>query len=59
MSISCREVTRLLSESQDRKLPADEELRLRAHLAICRGCRSVSERFEFLRRAMKKIADTD
>lgn len=58
VSISCRDVTRLLSEAQDRKLPADEELRLRAHLAICRGCRSLSERFAFLRRAMRKIADT-
>lgn len=59
MSISCREVTRLLSEEQDRKLPPEEQLRLRAHLAICRGCRSIADRFAFLRRAMQKIADQD
>ena len=57
MTISCREVTRLVSEGLDKQLPADEQLRLRAHLAICRGCQSISERMAFLRRAMRKIVD--
>jgi len=59
MSISCREVARLLSEEQDRKLPPEEQLRLRAHLALCRGCRNLADRFAFLRRAVRRIADID
>jgi predicted anti-sigma-YlaC factor YlaD len=57
MTITCKEVARLVSEGLDKELPADEQLRLRAHLAICRGCRSLSDRFSFLRKAMSKIAD--
>jgi predicted anti-sigma-YlaC factor YlaD len=46
-----------VSEGLDKELPADAQLRLRAHLAICRGCQSLSDRLAFLRRAMRKIAD--
>lgn len=46
-----------MSEGLDKKLPADEQLRLRAHLAICRGCKNLSDRLAFLRRAMRKIVD--
>ena len=59
MTITCREVTRLVSEGLDRELPPEEQLRLRAHLAICRGCRSISERLAFLRRAIKRIVTRD
>ena len=55
MTISCKEVSRLVSEGLDRELPAQEQLRLRAHLAICRGCRSISERMAFLRRAIQRV----
>jgi predicted anti-sigma-YlaC factor YlaD len=57
MTITCKEVARLVSEGLDKELPAEEQLRLRAHLAICRGCRSLSDRLAFLRRAMRKIVD--
>lgn len=59
MTISCKEAARRLSDGLDRNLPPEEKLVLQAHLAICRGCRSLSERFEFLRRAMRKISDRD
>jgi predicted anti-sigma-YlaC factor YlaD len=57
MTITCKEVAQLVSEGLDKELPAEEQLRLRAHLAICRGCRSLSDRLAFLRRAMRKIVD--
>ena len=57
MTITCREAARMLSEVLDRDLPAEEQLRLRAHLLICRGCRSIGDRFSFLRSAMRKITD--
>jgi predicted anti-sigma-YlaC factor YlaD len=59
MNISCREVTRLLSEGLDKDLPPEEQARLRAHLAFCRGCQRLRERMEFLRRAMRKIVDQE
>jgi len=55
MTITCKEAARLVSESLDQELPPETRLRLQAHLAICRGCRSLAERLAFLRRAMKRV----
>jgi predicted anti-sigma-YlaC factor YlaD len=49
----------MVSEGLYKKLPPEEQLRLRAHLAICRGCRSISDRMAFLRRAVRKIVDRE
>jgi hypothetical protein len=57
MNLSCKEATRLLSERQDRSLSLGESAALRVHLAICRGCRAVSEQIPFLRRALAKYFD--
>jgi predicted anti-sigma-YlaC factor YlaD len=59
MNLTCKEAARLVSEGLDRNLPASEQLRLKAHLAICRGCQSLSDRLSFLRRAVKKIAERE
>lgn len=56
---SCKEATRLISEGLDKPLSPDEQLRLRAHLAICRGCRAISERLAFLRRAVSRLSGKD
>ena len=53
MMLSCRESARLLSEQLDRPLGFKTRVALGAHLAICRGCRAMSRRFAFLRRAMQ------
>lgn len=55
--ITCKEAAQMISEGLDKSLPLEAQLRLRAHLAICRGCRSIGERFAFLRRAVGKAAD--
>ena len=55
MTITCKEAAHLISEGLDKDLPAAEKLRLHAHVAICRGCRSIGDRMAFLRRAMRKI----
>ena len=54
MNLTCKEAARMVSEGLDRGLAPEEQLRLKAHLAICRGCRSISERMAFLRRAIKR-----
>lgn len=57
MSLTCKETARLLSEALDRDLPAERKALLQAHLAICRGCRAVRDRMEFLRRAIRAIGE--
>jgi len=52
---SCKEVSHLVSQGLDRELGLGERLRLRAHLAICNGCRNFKRQMEFLRRAISKL----
>jgi hypothetical protein len=59
MNLSCKEATRLLSRREDERLSLAESAALRVHLAICRGCRAVSEQFPFLRRALAKYFDLE
>ncbi|MFC6631678.1 zf-HC2 domain-containing protein [Microbulbifer taiwanensis] len=46
---NCREITRLLSESQERELSLKERTSLKLHLAICSGCRNFSKQMGSLR----------
>lgn len=56
---SCREVTRLVSQGEDRALSFGERVALRAHLAVCRGCRNAREQIRFLRHAVRALAEAD
>lgn len=56
MLLSCKETTRLLSQSEDRSLGFGERVALRVHLAICKGCRNVNAQFRFLRLAVKELS---
>jgi len=51
-------VSRLLSDAQDRPLPAADRARLRLHLVMCHACRDVEAQFDFIRRAMRRLART-
>jgi len=55
--LSCKEVSHLLSESQDRKLNLSEKMHLEMHLAICRGCRNFKEQMNFLREACQRYVN--
>ena len=52
--LKCKEVSHLLSESQDRKLDLSERLQLKVHLAMCRGCRNYKGQMDFLRLACRR-----
>lgn len=52
--LSCKEVTHLLSESQDRKLNLSEKVNLEMHLAMCKGCTNFKNQMKFLRVACKR-----
>ena len=50
----CREVCKLLSEAQDRKLTLRERVLLNFHLAVCPPCRRYRKQLAFLRKNLKK-----
>jgi hypothetical protein len=55
--LSCKEVTRLVSQGLDRELTFGERTSLRVHFVICKGCRNVNRQLAFLRRAMQKLSE--
>lgn len=55
--LNCREVTRMVSESQERKLSVVEKMSLNLHLMMCDGCKNFSLQVPFLRKAMKAYSE--
>ena len=55
--LSCKQVTRLVSQGLDRELGFADRVRLRVHLAICDGCTSFSRQMALLREATARLAD--
>jgi len=55
MLMSCKDVTRLVSQGQDRKLGFGETIALRLHLAICASCENVERQMAFLREAVRQL----
>jgi len=53
---SCREVTRLLSEAQERSLSLGERTSLRVHLMICAACRNFGQQMDSLRQISRAYA---
>lgn len=54
--LNCKDISRLLSESQDRKLSVSERLQLEMHLAMCKGCANFRKQMDFLREACHRYA---
>ena len=59
LNLSCREASRLISESKDRDLGIGEKLSLRLHLGLCTACTRFTKQLDFLREAMKRYPDRD
>ena len=57
MILSCKEVTRLVSQGMDRRLTFGRRVSLRVHFAICQGCTNFSKQLLFLRDSLSKLAD--
>lgn len=55
--LSCKEATRLCSESLDRTLDLRERLTLRMHLMMCSGCTNYHQQMAWLRRISARYAD--
>jgi predicted anti-sigma-YlaC factor YlaD len=59
IDLDCKEVTRLISERLDEKLPPADRARVRLHFVMCKACRNVNEQMQFLRRAIKSLDRSD
>jgi len=57
--LSCKEVTRLVSQGLDRRLGFGERLRLHIHLAICDGCANFRRQMLCIRQAMARLVHAD
>ena len=52
--LSCKEVTRLLSQAQDRPLALGERIKLRLHLVACTACTRYARQLAFMRTALSR-----
>jgi predicted anti-sigma-YlaC factor YlaD len=62
LNLSCRDMTRLVLEGEDRRLGWGERLRVRLHLAICKACPRFVSQVALMRQAMgrwKQYAEGD
>lgn len=51
--LSCREVTRLVSESLDRELPLRQRMSTKIHLMMCKLCSRYNKQLAGLREAVR------
>ena len=52
---NCREVTRLVSKSLDRKLPLSQRIGIRVHLLMCKLCPEAKKQMLFIREIMHQL----
>ena len=49
---TCRDVTRLVLEGEERSLPLHERLSVRLHMLICKACPRFERQVHFMRAAL-------
>lgn len=53
---NCKEVTRMVSESLDRKLPLHQRMGIRIHLLMCKFCSRYRKQLLILRESMRRYS---
>ena len=56
LSLSCDQVTRLVSESQERSLTLKEKMELKVHTMMCAGCRNFENNIDIVHKAMHEFS---
>ncbi|NMM27773.1 MAG: hypothetical protein HHJ12_10920 [Glaciimonas sp.] len=54
--LNCQQVTRLYSESQERRLNLQERMTLKVHVMMCSGCRNFGKQMHTLRHVARAYA---
>ena len=57
--LSCKDVTRLISESMDHSLPFGKRAGVRFHLLICRFCARYERQLLLIRETVRRIASME
>ena len=57
--LSCKDVTRLVSESMDRTLPPGKRLGVRLHLLVCRFCERYRRQLLLLREVARHLSSVE
>ena len=52
--LSCKDVSHLLSQAEERPMTRWERTRVDWHLAVCRMCRAFERQMAFMREAMRR-----
>ncbi|MGH8751647.1 MAG: zf-HC2 domain-containing protein [Burkholderiales bacterium] len=52
--LPCKEVTKLVSQSLDRRIGLMERIRLQLHFRICEGCRRFRQQMSFIHLACQR-----
>jgi len=55
--LSCKEATEICSVEMERPLKLREQLSMRTHLMICRGCTNYHKQMKTLRQVMRAYAE--
>ena len=55
--LNCQQVTRLLSESQERTLTLQERMSLKVHVMMCSGCRNFGNQMLTLRQFTRGVTE--
>lgn len=54
--MNCREATRLMSESQERKLSVSDRMSLQLHVMMCSGCHNFKQQMGAIRSRAREYA---
>ncbi len=54
---SCKEISELLSQAQERPLGRAERWSVQLHLFLCKGCSNFRAQVNFLRAAVRRYRD--
>lgn len=57
--LSCKDVTRLLSESMDHSLPLGKRVGVRFHLLICKFCARYERQLLLIRETVRRLVTTE
>lgn len=53
--LTCREVSRLVSDAMDRQLPLTSRVRVRMHLLLCPPCKHYEGQVQLLRQTARQL----
>ena len=59
MMPSCKDISELISQSMDTRLPLRKRLAIRLHVALCSLCRRYEKQLQLMRRGLHHYANPD